>query len=134
MRKNKFQPPWSAHLGKDGLTKVRLKSVFLDLRKNVWRYSLALKISFLALFVSSLNSDLELCSCKIDLLIDCLSSNLRWPSRVQFLRTPLKFSKSMHFCKLFKCYSNHFLISLSISDFETLAKRVSVLYALVHAP
>ena len=39
----------------------------------------------------------------------------------------------MQLCKLFKCYSNHFLISLSISDLEILAKRVSVLYAVVHA-
>ena len=38
----------------------------------------------------------------------------------------------MHLFKLFKCYSNHFLISLSISDLEILAKRVSVLYAVVH--
>ena len=38
----------------------------------------------------------------------------------------------MQLCKLFKCYSNHFLISLSISDLEILAKRVSVLYAVVH--
>ena len=39
----------------------------------------------------------------------------------------------MQLCKLFKCYSYHFLISLSISDLEILAKRVSVLYAVVHA-
>ena len=38
----------------------------------------------------------------------------------------------MQLCKLFKFYSNHFLISLSISDLEILAKRVSVLYAVVH--
>ena len=51
---------------------------------------------------------------------------------LSFLKTPLKFSKLMHLVKLFKCYSNHFLIYLSISDFEILAKRVSVLYAVVH--
>ena len=39
----------------------------------------------------------------------------------------------MQLCKLFKFYSNHFLISLSISDLEILAKRVSVLYAVVRA-
>ena len=38
----------------------------------------------------------------------------------------------MQLCKLFKCYSNHFLISISISDLEILAKRVSVLNAVVH--
>ena len=38
----------------------------------------------------------------------------------------------MQLCKLLKCYFNHFLISLSISDLEILAKRVSVLYAVVH--
>ena len=32
--------PWSAHLGKHGLTKVRLKSVFLICAKMVKRYSL----------------------------------------------------------------------------------------------
>ena len=40
----------------------------------------------------------------------------------------------MQLCKLFKCYSNHFLISLSILDLEILTKRVSVLYAVVHVP
>ena len=38
----------------------------------------------------------------------------------------------MQLCKLFKCCFNHFLISISISDLEILAKRVSVLYAVVH--
>ena len=40
----------------------------------------------------------------------------------------------MQLCKLFKCYSNRFLISLSILDLEILTKRVSVLYAVVHVP
>ena len=65
-RKPISAPPWSAHLPERGLTKVRLKSFFLDLRKNGWRYSLALKTSFLALYVSYLNPELEHCSCKID--------------------------------------------------------------------
>ena len=39
----------------------------------------------------------------------------------------------MQLFKLFQFYSNHFFISHSISDLEILAKRVSVLYAVVHA-
>ena len=65
-------PPWSAHLctfvqrwADQGGAKIG----FLDLRKNGWRYSLALKTSFLALYVSYLNPELELGSCKIDLFI-----------------------------------------------------------------
>ena len=59
-------PPWPAYVREGGLTKVRLKSVFLELRKKGGRYRLALKTSFLALYVSYLNPELELCSCKID--------------------------------------------------------------------
>ena len=40
----------------------------------------------------------------------------------------------MQLFKLFKFYSNHFLISLSILDLEILTKRVSVLCAVVHVP
>ena len=47
--------------------------VFLDLCKNGWRYSLALKTSFLALEVSYLNPEVKLSSCKIDLFIGCQS-------------------------------------------------------------
>ena len=65
--------PWSAHLPERRLAKVGLKSVFLDLRKKGWRYSLALKTSFLALYVSYLNPELELCNCKTDLISGCQS-------------------------------------------------------------
>ena len=37
----------------------------------------------------------------------------------------------MHLFKLFKCYSNHFLISLNISDFEILAREFLIWYAVV---
>ena len=40
----------------------------------------------------------------------------------------------MHLFKLFKCYSNHFLISLSISDFEILARLFLSWYAVVPGP
>ena len=66
-------PPWSAHLPERRLAKVGLKLVFLDLRKNGWRYSLAVDTSFLALYVSYLNPELELCSYKIVLFIGCQS-------------------------------------------------------------
>ena len=59
-------PPWPAYVREGGLAKVGLKSVFLDLRKKGWRYSLALKTSFLALYVSYLNPELQLCNFKID--------------------------------------------------------------------
>ena len=49
-----------------GLTKVGPKLVFLDLRKNGWRYSLAVKTLFLGLYISYLNPELEHCSCQID--------------------------------------------------------------------
>ena len=45
-------PPWPAYVREGGLAKVGLKLVFLDLRKKGWKYSLALKTSFLALYVS----------------------------------------------------------------------------------
>ena len=82
-------PPWSAHLPERGLTKLGLKSVFLDLRKKGWRYSLALKTSFLALYVSYLNPELELCRCKMAFM-GCQRLNLRWPSRAQFFKDTLE--------------------------------------------
>ena len=61
--------PNSSNLYQYGAVKVGLKSVFLNLSKNGWLYSLAPKMSFLTPYISYLNPELELCSCKIDLLM-----------------------------------------------------------------
>ena len=82
--------PNSCNLHAKGATKVGLKSVFVDSRKNGWRYTLALKTWFLTLLISYINPELELCSCKIDLLMGSQSLNVKWPSWAEFFEHTLE--------------------------------------------
>ena len=87
--------PWEAFT-------VKIKSDNSKLRKNYWRYCLALKATFFTLYLSNLNSEGEVSRSKIDRFMAHCFSKLKWAWRAYFLSNAPIFYKNAQLLKMYK--------------------------------